>query len=68
MKKLILLITLLIIGFGLAEAKRTKTDYKNPVRTDTVALLEMTNSHNKTVYRYMSVDVDKYGNYFTIVR
>lgn len=67
MKKLILLITLLIIGFGLAEAKRTKTDYKNPVRTDTVALLEMTNSHNKTVYRYMSVDVDKYGNYFITV-
>lgn len=67
MRKLIILIILLVIGFGLAEAKRTKTDYKNPVRTDTIALLEMTNSNNKTVYRYLSIDVDKYDNYFITV-
>lgn len=67
MRKLITLITLLVIGFGLASAKRIKTDYKHPVRTDTIATLIMTNPHNKTVYRYLSVDVDKYENYFITV-
>lgn len=67
MRKLIILITLLMIGFGLASAKRIKTDYKHPVRTDTIATLIMTNPHNKTVYRYLSVDVDKYENYFITV-
>ncbi len=61
MRKLITLIILLVIGFGLASAKK---DYNNPVKIDTIAILEMTNKYNKTVYRYMFVDVDKYDNYF----
>lgn len=65
MRKLIILITLLVIGFGLASAKRIKTDYKHPVRTDTIARLVMSN--DKTDFRYMSVDVDKYNNYFITI-
>lgn len=67
MRKLIIIIALLLIGVGLASAKRIKTDYKHPVRTDTIATLIMTNPLNKTVYRYLSVDVDKYENYFITV-
>lgn len=65
MRKLIILITLLVIGFGLASAKRIKTDYKHPVRTDTIVRLVMSN--DKTDFRYMSVDVDKYNNYFITI-
>lgn len=65
MRKLIIIISLLLIGVGLATAKRTKTDYRHPVRTDIIASLEMSN--NKSDFRYMYVGVDKYNNYFITI-
>lgn len=63
MKHLLILI-LLVFGFGLASAK---TDYKNPVQSEKVAELILTTASNTTVYRDMFLAVDKYDNYFISV-
>lgn len=60
MKHLLILI-LLVFGFGLASAK---TDYKNPVQSEKVAELILTTASNTTVYRDMFLAVDKYNNCF----
>lgn len=64
MKRMIALITALIIGFGIAFAK---SDYKNPIESQIVAelLIQPTsNPHYNVVERDMYLAIDKYDNHF----